>query len=208
MVFGLLIFLSVIISGCAQDIPSVLCHDPDFQCYMNQSMRNLSVVRENIGYWSTLNIVTQVLVAVMGIISTMVIALQGDENKHWTRPVGIVATALVTGLSSALVSFHVPESIDKLIDIAGEITVSLNNFDYQVERLKAGRSSQQVEAAYKSDAEFREAVNSLTQNFANSQNKIKMEMLRIRGTAARLNPAPAKAQPEKRSHWLGQENTS
>ena len=29
---------------------------------------------------------------------TVMIALQGDENRHWTRPIGLVSTALVTGL--------------------------------------------------------------------------------------------------------------
>ena len=104
----ILIASTLTLVGCTKDIPEIDCADPDVNsCYVKHSVEALNVVRENINAWSNILLIGQVLVFVFGLISTIMIALQGDANKYWTRPIGLIATALVTGLTSALVSFHV-----------------------------------------------------------------------------------------------------
>jgi hypothetical protein len=123
----------------------------------------------------------------------------GDANRHWTRPVDIVATTLVTGVSSALISFHVPENVDKMIDIVGEMSDATNEFNLKVEKLKDGKNENAVNQAYATDTEFRDATNLLMKDFAHRQNEIKMRVMRIKGTAARLNqvtpPPPPAGKP-------------
>jgi hypothetical protein len=189
----LLVAASFALFGCAADVPPINCVDPDFDCYINQATKGIRIVRENIAYWSTINLIGQICIVVAGIVATIVIALQGDDNRHWTRPVGLVATALVTGLTSALVSFHVPDNVDKLVDVIGNMTEVVNEFDYNAEKLKAGRDPKEVEQAFRSDAKFRDGVNDLTMKYVTAYNKIKIDMLKLSGTASKLStvqPAP------------------
>jgi hypothetical protein len=182
------------LSGCARDVLPTECTDPDFDCYSRQMLAGIKVVRDSISYWSNLHLAVQIFIALSGIVATIMIALQGDDNRHWTRPIGLIATAMVTGLTSALVSFHVPDNIDKLIDVGERMTALANDFDYRAVKLKAGRSKQEIEEAFKRDPRFREAENDLTYKYTNEYNKIKSEMLRLGGSAARLT-APASPPP-------------
>ena len=128
------------LAACTPDVPPIGCEDPDFACYIDQALKGMVVVRQNISAWSNIYLAAQVLIAVSSLVATVVIALQGDQNRYWTRPTGLVATALVTGITSALVSFHVPETIDKMIDIVGNMATTINDFDGKREKLVAGRS--------------------------------------------------------------------
>lgn len=179
--------LAVTMTGCAHDVQPVGCQDPDLQCYTDQALKGITVIRQNISYWSNVNLLGQVLIALSGMVATIMIALQGDHNKRWTRPIGLVATALVTGLTSALMSFHVPDNIDKLVDIVGSMSNIANEFDYQAEKLKAGKSQKEIEEAYRTNPKFRDDVNNLTKKFSDDYNKIKLDMLKLSGSAAKLN---------------------
>jgi hypothetical protein len=179
--------LAVAISGCSRDVPPVCCECLDFQCYMTQATKGVGVVREEIEFWSLVHLVARGLTVVFGLVATIMLAIQGDKNKWWTRPTGLVATALVTGLTSALISFHVPENVDKLVDIVGDMAKIANEFDSQAQKLKEGRSKEEIENAYRNDPEFRNKVIDLTNRFANDYNKIKLDMLRLKGSAAKLN---------------------
>jgi len=132
----LLIAASFALSGCAADVPPLNCVDLDFDCYINHATAAIRVVRENIEYLSTINLIGQTCIVVSGVVATIVIALQGDANRFWTRPIGLIATALVTGVTSALVSFHVPDNVDKLADVIANMTEVVNQFDYDAEKLK------------------------------------------------------------------------
>jgi hypothetical protein len=69
---------------------------------------------------------------------------------------------------------------------------NITEFGQQAEVLKAGRDKTAVEQAYKTDPAFREKTLKIMSDFGNKQNKLKMDMWRIKGTAARLNmPAPS-----------------
>src|SRR4051812_44069462 len=150
------------LTGCAQDVPPIACADADFDCFVKQAAAGIKIVRENISYWSNVNLIGQALIVVAGIVATIMIALQGDENKVWTRPIGLIATALVTGMTSALVSFHVPDNVDKLVDILGNMTTITNEFGYQSSKLSEGKDLPEAQQRFKSDAAFRNAVNDLT----------------------------------------------
>ena len=195
------VLMIMMLTGCAHDVPPIICDDADFDCYMKQAAAGIKVVRENISYWSNVNLIGQALIVLAGIIATIMIALQGDDNKVWTRPVGLVATALVTGMTSALVSFHVPDNIDKLVDILGNMTTITNDFGYQSAKLSDGKSSKEVQDRYKSDANFRNSANELTKKYVDSYNGIKIDLLRLSGTASRLtsvqSPPPANPAAKK-----------
>jgi len=110
------------------------------------------------------------------VLATVMIALQGDENGYWTRPVGIVATALVTGIASLTSALHVPDNIDKLIDIRHQFTSLVNNFEYDIQR-KSGEEADEVR-----------------KKFADESSLLNSERLKLKGSAGRLNigqpPAP------------------
>ena len=192
MAFLLLVmFSSMLLVGCTSDVPVEHCNNWDFDCSTKRALENMNVVKENIEFWSLINIAGGVSAVAFGVIATLMIALQGDENRHWTRPIGIIATTLVTGISSALVNFHVPDNIDKLIDIAGKMADNTIEFEKRADNLRAERDKKTVESDYRTDQSFRESVNALVQEFANKQNKLKLEMMKIKGTAARLEkPKP------------------
>lgn len=187
--------LVLAVTGCAQDVPPINCGETDFKCYNDQALRGIRVVRENISYWSNVNLIGQALIVISGIFATVMIALQGDNNKYWTRPVGLVATALVTGITSALVSFHVPDNIDKLVDIVENMTNITNEFDYKTEKIIGGKNPQDIEEAYRTDQKFRESVNEVTKQYADDFNKLKVNMLRLSGTAAKLSSIPTAPTP-------------
>jgi hypothetical protein len=201
---NILRFITVVIAaallwGCARVIPPVGCEDPNFDCFSDQAILGIKEVREQISYWSNVNFLAQIFIAISGMVATVMIALQGDENRHWTRPIGLVSTALVTGLTSALVSFHVPENVDKLVEIVDRMATVHNNFDYEVVKLRGGRSKKEVEAAFKTDEAFRTQTNDLTRKFVTDYNKIKLEMLRLSGTAARLQTTPTPTSGAKKT---------
>lgn len=188
---SLLVMCALFLSGCSFDTPSVYCKPTEFSCLINKSVLNINAVKSNIGYWSMVNLTCQVSAIVFGILATLMLALQGDTNKKWTRPIGIVATTLVTGVSTALSNFHVPENVDKLIDVAIKMTESVNNFDRDIELVKAGLSQEEFEVKYNSNEEVRLKTNNIVNDFSNHQAKLKVGLYRIKGTAARLNPASA-----------------
>ena len=149
-------------------------------------LANMKAIYNTIGSWSTLNLVVGILIALAGIVSTIVIALQGDQNRYWTRPIGLIATALVTGLSSALVSFHVSDNIDKLIDVYQKMNVISGQYASAYEILQAGRSKDEVAKQYQNDAEFRKKVVELKEKYVGEFAQAKLEGMRIYGSAARL----------------------
>lgn len=181
------LFAILLLAGCSQDVPPINCSVPDIKCFIDQATRGIIVVRENVSYWSNVNLIAQVMVAVSGTVATVMIALQGDQNKVWTRPVGLVATALVTGLTSALVSFHVPDNIDKLIDTMQNMAIVTNEFDYKTTKLVDGKSQKDIEDMFKTDKEFRESLSDLSMKFTTDFNNVKIGMLKMSGSAGKLN---------------------
>ena len=188
---------SAMLFGCAREPQTVLCADPDFDCFSNQAFQGIAAVRESISYWSNINLIAQIFIALSGMVATVMIALQGDENRHWTRPIGLIATALVTGLTSALVSFHVPDNVDKLVDIVDRMVTTQVAFAHEAGELTAGKPKEEVEKVFQKDAEFSKAVNRLTTRFTNDYNKIKIDLLKLHGTAARLQTPIKEPQARK-----------
>ena len=195
------VLAALALAGCAADLPTAICEDWDFDCYIEHTALTRDVIRAHIAYWSNANIIAKILIVFLGIVATVMIALQGDQNKVWTRPIGLVATTLVTGITSALVSLHVPENVDKLVDIYGNMTINVNDFAYETEKIRLGRSRQELQAAFKTDKQFRDAANELTKKYADAHGKLKVEMLKLSGSTGKLNitstPAPSGAVPSQ-----------
>jgi hypothetical protein len=125
------------------------------------------------------------------------IALQGDENRYWTRPIGLISTALVTGLTSALVSFHVSGNIDKLIDIYSNIAAATNKLELELVSKTGGRAPAEIQDQFKNDKDFRDWYWSIVRPYVESFNKSKVDALKIYGSAAELNSvATPKLEPE------------
>ena len=142
----------------------------DTSCYVvKATIATINAVTRDIDFWSQIQIATLVATVVFGVVATIMIALQGDENRNWTRPVGIIATALVTGIASLTASLHVPDNIDKLIDIRRQFTALVNNFEYDIQR--------------KSEDEADE----VRKKFADEYSLLNSERLKLKGSAGRLN---------------------
>ncbi|MCW2573474.1 MAG: hypothetical protein JWO88_3532, partial [Frankiales bacterium] len=45
------------LTGCAQDVPPIACADADFDCFVKQAAAGIKIVRENISYWSNVNLI-------------------------------------------------------------------------------------------------------------------------------------------------------
>lgn len=190
---------TVLLGGCHQTLPVSQCVLPDTTCYIDQAMTGLHAIRDTISLWSGINLAGHVLVVSCSIISTVIIALQGDNNRQWTRPIGLVTTALATGITSALVSFHVPENIDRLVEILGEMNQVVSDYKYQADLMRAGRSDAELQATFRTDKALRAALSELTHTQIGRYNALHMDTLRLAGSAAKINDTANPAAPGPRS---------
>ena len=145
-------------------------------CYVAHAVENLEKINGDIGYWTNLNLLIQICVVVLGVLATVIIALQGDANKYWTRPVGIVATALVTGLTASVTQFHIPDNIDKLIDVYQGIAQRTNAFEQFMD-----------EHGIAKDAPIPASLSKDSTDYSNDVNALIIQRMRVKGTAGRLD---------------------
>jgi hypothetical protein len=164
------------VAGCGNffsvEKPAVVCGDSDVDCLVQFARDRTDLIGSDINYWS--NLLTYALLAtiICGLISTVMISLQGDNNKIWTRPIGLVSTALGAAITALLSTFHVQDNIDKLIDIRSKLGILTNNFQYDVR----GKDKDQIaDIALKFSLEF---------------NKLSDERTKLKGSAGRLNTQP------------------
>jgi hypothetical protein len=61
-------------------------------CYVDGTIATINAIPRDIDFWSQVQIATLIATVVFGVLATVMIALQGDEKRYWTRPVGIIAT--------------------------------------------------------------------------------------------------------------------
>lgn len=127
--FTLVVLCSALLAGCENGLLPKGCEDADRACLVAHALQAIVEVRGDINFWSFISVSMQVVIIFSGILSAIMIALQEDKNKGWTKPVALVAATLSTGLTSALVSLHMPENIDKLIQVAGRMVKVTNEFD-------------------------------------------------------------------------------
>jgi hypothetical protein len=184
----ILITLLALLTGCTQDIPTINCADPDVSsCYVKHATESVGIIRDNINIWSRILLIGQILVFIFGLLSTIMIALQGDKNKYWTRPIGLISTALVTGLTSALVSFHVTANIDKLIDIYSGITSSTNTLAINLSSMYAEGDPNEIQSKFKSDKNYQAEYWKIVGQYVSSFNKNRVDSLKIYGSAGQVN---------------------
>ena len=200
---GTIIISSILLSSCIQDKPPKNCPVLDFDCHIAQAINEISFARKNVDYWSYINMVGQILTVIFGLIATLIIAMQTDKNKRWTRPVGIIATTFVTGISSVIGNFHVIENVDKMVDLTCEMATLTNIYYFEIEDLKGGRAKEEIDKAYKEDGIFRNKVNVTTKNFCTELNNVKLEMLRVKGTVRPIKEKPPDKQIKSSSNRTG-----
>lgn len=121
----------------------------DNACYAKLTVDYLNSIGNEIDYWNSVSFWSVVLVGVCSIIATIVIAVQDTNNKSWTRPIGIIATSLVTGVTALVGTFHIPDTKQELATISMEITQNVNDFEYVVR----GKSADESEQARKNYAD-------------------------------------------------------
>lgn len=184
--------LVLALAACNPKVVSFDCALPDTACFQERAFMGMDEVRAAIDMWSTINIIGQIIVVTCGIISTVVIALQGDGNRQWTRPIGLVVTALATGTSAAMVSFHVPQNLDRLVEILGEMGQVVNEYDYAAGLLRAGRAPAEMEAAFRADPGLRQALSDLTYRHIGRYSALRMNMLRLAGSADKVDEEAAR----------------
>ena len=119
-------------------------------CYIGHAIDVISDITRDVQFWSRVEVAAAVAAGVCGVIATIMIALQGDDNKYWTRPVGIIATSLVTGITALTTSFHIPENVNKLIDLDAKFTIQTNNFEHDI-RGKSGDEADEIRKKFADD---------------------------------------------------------
>jgi hypothetical protein len=102
-------------------------------------------------------------------------------------------------MTSALVSFHVPDNVDKLVDILGNMTTITNEFAYQSTKLSDGKDLKEVQERFKTDATFRTSANELTKKYVDEYNGIKIDMLKLNGTASKLSSIQSSPSSSKKA---------
>jgi hypothetical protein len=153
----------------------------DVDCYVRFALTTVTSIGKDINYWS--NWLTYALLAsiVFGVIATVMIGLQGDNNKHRTRPIGLVATTLGAAVTTMLSTFHIQDNVDKLIDIRSRVTQLANNLEH--------------DATGKTSEELKEVLWQYSSNF----NEITDERTKLKGSAGHLNINPTGPAPQPKS---------
>ena len=98
--------------------------------------------------WFWINVSLQMATIVLGILATLMVALQNNENQKWMKPTGIIATTLITGVVSASTTFHVRENIDKLITLQSQIGTNLNELEFYIKEHPDEKTNLSVQKKY------------------------------------------------------------
>jgi hypothetical protein len=107
----------------------------------------LAVTKE-IEFWYWLNISFQTISVGLGVLATLMMALQNDANHKLTKPIGIVATTLTTGIVTAYSVFHIKENIDKLLAIQTAVVNHTNDLEFYIREHADEKTNLQVEKKY------------------------------------------------------------
>jgi hypothetical protein len=118
------------IIGCTQ-IPTVNCPGLNPDCYVNGALTVVNWIDADITTWYIIQLSMVLIAGIAGIIATICLALQDSDNSHITKPIGITATALVTGMTALATSLHITDNIDKLIEIRLDMNSTLNTFIHE-----------------------------------------------------------------------------
>jgi hypothetical protein len=145
----------------------------DSECLLGVAHETMTFIYSNISYWDHVSYWSAVSAILFGTIATIMIALQGDTNRYWTRPVGIIATSLVTGIGGLTTSLHVTETIDKLVAVYSTVLTETNSYSLAVSAKDVSTNPR--------------LAMSISVKFAQQLNEAKAELLKIKGSAARMD---------------------
>ena len=185
-----LVFLAALVcltlSGCGQDVGySRICDDPDFGCYFNRALAIVNGAEHWLNKWIQIHLGLKIAIVTFGILATVMIALTDQNTQRWAKPIGLIASALATGLTAGVSSFQIPENIDKLAENIKTLKQITNDFDSAKVTLVRGATPDEINQRFKTDEKFREAVNALTRKYVTDMNNIETDMVRVMGITAR-----------------------
>ena len=177
---ALIAILCMSLVGCVQSFPPpVECRD-DNNCYIQHTLDTMNIIASQVDYWDNVSLLTAIVAGIAGIVATIMIALQGDANRYWTRPTGIIATSLVTGITALVASFHLPESTDKYILAYTQLGTLNNKFEHD---LRTANTPDQQDA--------------LRYQYASDFSTIKADLLKVKGSLSLVSKPPSsQSQPE------------
>jgi hypothetical protein len=182
----LAVFVCLIATGCSQDVGlSKLCEDPDFDCYFNRAVAIINGAEGWLNAWIKIHLALKIAVVTFGILATVMIALTDQTTHKWAKPIGLIASALATGLTAGVSTFQVPENIDRLADNIKTLKQITNAFDTAKVSLVQGATNDEIMQRFKTDDKFREAVNALTSKYVNDMNNVETDMVRVIGITAK-----------------------
>jgi hypothetical protein len=176
-----------LLSSCNKSSLPKGCEPPDFQCYENHALEFTTEILKNVAIWTKIAQFGQAAIIFCGVVAAVMIALQNEGNQKWTKPIGLLASALVTGITSFLITFHVSDNLQSQIDIAGKIADMTDEFDNQIMRLTSGKSESQIREDFIRNPSFRADAVRYTSNFATNFNAIKRELLAVDISTVKLN---------------------
>jgi hypothetical protein len=72
--------LGLVVTGCTRDLPPPKECGDNNDCYINYTRDTLAAIADNINSWDNVNTYAIVIVGVCGIVATVMLALQGDQD--------------------------------------------------------------------------------------------------------------------------------
>lgn len=124
------VFLLMIFSG--ESMAEVTNCGKDFSCLHNFSDEAIRKLGDDINWWSNLHALALIAVVICGVVTTLVIGIQGDGNKFWTRPVGLISTSVGAAIVTLVGAFHVQDNVDKLIEVRTGVTLAFNKLKHDL----------------------------------------------------------------------------
>jgi hypothetical protein len=153
--------------------PGVCTNSDDVGCHMMSVAGRIQKIGSDINDYTFYLRAATLASILLGIISTVVIGLQADSNKHWTKPIGLISTTVGAGMVTILSTFHIQEDISKLILLRSDMTALLNSLEHDVRKINETSLDQVKKKILIDDKLFA---------FSNSYLKLRDQVDTIQGT--------------------------
>ena len=161
------------------------CDDPDFVCYFKRAKEVVNGAEWWVDWWIKAHLVLKLIIVALGILATVMFALTDEKTKNWAKPIGLSASAIVTGLTAGIGTFQIPENIEKLAENARTLKQITNDFDFAKVKLVKGATQEEINKRFGTDPGFRAEVNKLTYDYVNAMNNVEVDMLRVIGLTSK-----------------------
>ena len=155
-----------------ENCPSIFSNDAA-ACYARFTKVSIVAISNDLSWWTRYLNLCVFGGVLFGVISTVVIALQGEARNQLLKTVGIIATVLATSLNTVMTTFHVHDNIDKLIEVRSKLMSLANNLQHDLR--------------YQPDLDKK---NEIIFEFVKGHQALIDDAYRIKGSAGRLHTKP------------------